>query len=133
MKFYATAFLALAALVVVVPSAAQTPAPAAPANLEVVGLTQTSITLAWGPSVPGAFTVLDGGRNWVTAGWGASQDTRSAVSYRVWKDGELVGQVLTPEYRFHTHPKVDSFRICVQAINASGQASPQGCGTITRL
>lgn len=107
----------------------------APVNLEVVDVTQDSITIAWGPSMPGPFTYLGvPKKNTVLVGWGASQDSRSAVTYTVWKDGTQVASGVTqPQYLVSgITQKVKSFRVCVTATNAKGQDSTQNCGTFTK-
>ena len=109
--------------------------PGTPTNLEVVEATETSITIAWGPSQPGEFlpgTV--GKKNTVTIRWGPSEDSRSAVTYTLKKDGSTVASGLTsPSYTLSgVGPKVKSFRVCVTAFNAKGGASPETCGTYTR-
>lgn len=113
---------------------AATTGPAAPTNLEVVSATQDTVTIAWGPSQPGEFTFLGTPRkNQVKVGWGASQDTRSAVTYTFKKDGAVAATGLTqPEFTVSVGAKTRSFRMCVQAFNASGQASPETCGTMTK-
>lgn len=111
-------------------AAAQT-SPPAPTNLEVVGVTPTSVTLAWGPSLPGPFSIVSSSGNSVTVGWGASKDTRSPVSYHVSKDGGTSVVVNTNQYRFAGVQKNPSFRICVTAVNGAGQLSPTSCGTIS--
>jgi hypothetical protein len=108
----------------------------APVNLEVVGVTEDSITIAWGPSPPGPFTFLgEPKKNTVLVGWGASDDSRSAVTYTVVKDGTQVATGVTqPQYLFSgINQKVKSFRICVTATNAKGQNSTQSCGSMTRI
>lgn len=129
----ASLFAVCGAILLATGSAAVT-GPAAPTNLEVVAVTQDSITLAWGPSQPGEFTFLGTPRkNQVLVGWGASQDTRSAVTYTVVKDGTQVATGVTqPQYPVSVGAKTKSFRVCVTAANASGQLSPQTCGTFTR-
>jgi hypothetical protein len=107
-----------------------------PTNLEVVDVTQTSITIAWGPSQPGPFANLGEPRkNQVLVGWGASQDSRSAVTYTFVKDGATMATGLTkPQYLVTgIGGKVRSFRVCVTAQNAKGQSSPQTCGTFSKV
>lgn len=125
--------VALAALCVSLVSgaAAQTAVPS-PTNLELTGATQTTLSVAWGPTLPGPFAIVDAGGSSVTVGWGASQDSRSAVSYRVSKDGAMSVTVDTNQYRFAGVQKTPSFRVCVTAVNGAGQLSPTACGTITR-
>lgn len=116
--------------------AATTSGPAMPTNLEVVAVTETSITLAWGPSQPGPFTNLgEPKKNQLLVGWGPSQDSRSAVTYTFVKDGATVASGLTkPQYLVTgLNPKTKSFRVCVTARNAKGQSSPQTCGTFSKI
>ncbi len=116
-----------------VPGAAASPAPAAPANLEVVAATEDSLTLAWGPSQPGPFVVLDAGGSWVAVGWGPSQDPRGGVvGYEVSRDGGPWLATSAELYRFSGRGRVRSFRLCVRALNAAGQRSAPTCGTMTR-
>jgi hypothetical protein len=109
--------------------------PAAPTNVEAIATTETSVTLAWGPSQPGAFTNLgQPTKNSVIVGWGASQDSRSAVTYTFVKDGTTVATgLVNPQYRVSLSGKTKSFRVCVTAYNAANQASPQTCGTFTKI
>jgi hypothetical protein len=125
---------AAAAAILLAPGSAAVTGPATPTNLEVVAVTETSITIAWGPSQPGEFVFLGSPKkNQVLIGWGASEDSRSAVTYRVSKDGTQVASNLTqPKTTVSVGGKTKSFRICVTAANASGQLSPQTCGTFTR-
>lgn len=114
---------------------AATVGPAAPTNLEVVSVTETSITIAWGPSQPGPFTFLGSPKkNQVKVGWGASEDSRSqTITYQFKKDGAVVAAGLThPSYTVSVGGKTTSFRMCVTAFNANGQASPETCGTMTK-
>jgi len=109
--------------------------PPAPVNLEVVDATETSVTIAWGPSPPGDFTPgVENKKNTVTIGWGPSEDSRSAVTYTLKKDGTTIATGLSnPSYTVTgVGPKVKSFRTCVTAFNTRGQASPETCGTYTR-
>jgi hypothetical protein len=120
--------------VVALPGAAAI-GPTTPVNLEAVGATETSVSLAWGPSQPGAFLNLGQPRqNAVTVGWGASVDLRGAVSYQLTRDGVLVASGLTqPSYTLQgLGPKVVSMRLCVTASNPTGQTSAPTCGTWTR-
>lgn len=108
--------------------------PAAPTNLEATNITETSVTLKWGPSMPGPFTTINvPRRSQVLVGWGASEDSRSAVTYNVSKDGSQVATGLTqPQYLVTGISKATSFRLCVVAVNASGGTSPQNCATYTK-
>jgi hypothetical protein len=126
--------LLLAACLFVTPSSGAVSGPPAPTNLEVVATTQDSISIAWGPAQPGEFYFVAADRNWVVVGWGPSQDTRSAVTYSLWRDGTLVANGLTTtSYRLGgVNRKATTFRTCVQAFNAAGQASPQMCATWNR-
>jgi len=125
---------AVGAVILLATGSAAVTGPAAPTNLEVVAVTETSVTLAWGPSQPGPFTFLGTPRkNQVLIGWGASEDTRSAVTYRLDKDGTQVATGLAqPQFSVSVGAKTKTFRVCVTAANASGQLSPQTCGTFTR-
>ena len=125
---------AVGAVILLATGSAAVTGPAAPTNLEVVAVTETSVTLAWGPSQPGPFTFLGTPRkNQVLIGWGASEDTRSAVTYRLDKDGTQVATGLAqPQFAVSVGAKTKTFRVCVTAANASGQLSPQTCGTFTR-
>ena len=125
---------AVGAVILLATGSAAVTGPAAPTNLEVVAVTETSVTLAWGPSQPGPFTFLGTPRkNQVLIGWGASEDTRSAVTYRLDKDGTQVAAGLAqPQFAVSVGAKTKTFRVCVTAANASGQLSPQTCGTFTR-
>ena len=116
-------------------SGAATVGPAMPTNLEVISVTETTITIAWGPSQPGEFTYLGTPKkNQVKVGWGPSEDSRSAVTYTFKKDGTVMAAGLTqPQYAVSVGAKVKSFRMCVTAQNAAGQSSPESCGTMTKL
>lgn len=109
--------------------------PPAPTNLEATNITETSVTLVWGPSMPGPFTTINvPRRTQVLVGWGASEDSRSAVTYNVSKDGSQVATGLkVPQYLVSGVSKATSFRICVTAVNASGKTSPQNCATYTKV
>jgi hypothetical protein len=117
-------------------SDAATTGPATPTNLEVVSVTEDSVTLAWGPSQPGEFTYLGTPKkNTVLIGWGASEDSRTpgSITYSVVKDGTTVATGLTsPQYRVSVGAKTTSFRVCVTAANGRGQLSPETCGTFTK-
>lgn len=130
------AFGTLAVMLVLAVSGggAATTSPATPTNLEVVSVTETSVTIAWGPSQPGPFTFLGSPRkNQVTVGWGASQDSRSPVTYTLKKDGATVATGLTqPQFTVSVGGKTRSFRVCATAVNARGQVSPETCGAFTK-
>lgn len=134
MRLFVAAATFAVLLAFAVGGGAATVGPAAPTNLEAINVTETSITLVWGPSQPGEFTFLgQPKKNQVTVGWGASEDTRSAVTYTFKKDGTVVATGLTqPQVTVSVGAKTRSFRMCVQAFNASGQASPETCGTMTK-
>jgi hypothetical protein len=115
---------------------AATVGPAMPTNLEVVGATETSITLAWGPAQPGAQIAFAETKNSLSIRWGASQDSRSAITYTVYRDGKLAASgLITPEYVVNglSGRKVSSFQLCIEAVNAAGQKSPQSCSTWSRV
>ncbi len=128
------AIIALALVVLVVPMAASSvTGPAAPTNLEAT-CTQTDCYLTWGPSQPGPFVNLgEPKKNAILVGWGASEDTRSAVTYTLTKNGTTVAAGLTqPQYLLNgVGPKVKTLRLCVTAFNTRQQASPEMCGTWT--
>ena len=126
---------ALALTVVAIGGAATSSGPATPTNLEVVAVTEDSITIAWGPSQPGEFAFLGSPKkNQVLVGWGPSEDSRSSVTYKVVKDSDAPVYTAEPQYLFTGIPgKTKSFRVCVTALNAAGQESPPSCGTLTRL
>lgn len=109
--------------------------PAQPTNLEATNITETSVTLVWGPSQPGPFTNLgQPTKNSILVGWGPSEDARSAVTYTFVKDGTTLASGLTqPQYKVSVSGKAKSFRVCVTAYNAANQASPQTCGTFTKI
>lgn len=114
---------------------AQVSPPAAPTNLEVVAVGEDSITLAWGPSQPGAFYNAGEGKNYVVVAWGPSADTRGPVTYALWRNGQLLASGLGGNaYRVSVPPgkKLLSFRTCVVASLPDGRTSPQTCGTWTR-
>jgi hypothetical protein len=120
-------------LLLAVPGAAAT-VPAAPANLETTGSTETSVSLAWGPTQPGSFTFVGAGGSWVTVGWGASLDLRGGVvRYEVSKDGGPPVSTTATSYRFSGISRSTTvFRLCVRAFNAAGQGSAPTCGSMTR-
>jgi len=133
MKYLAVAILTLVALVVPL-AASSIIGPAAPTNLE-ASCGQTECELTWGPAQPGPFVNLgEPKKTSVLVGWGASQDTRSSVTYTLKKDGSTVASGLTePQYLLTGLPaKVKTMFLCVQAFNAAQQASPQTCGTWSR-
>lgn len=110
--------------------------PAAPTNVEAVEVGTDYVKLAWGPSQPGAFTNLgEPKRNALMIGWGPSEDSRSAVTYTLSKDGSVVASGLSqPQYTLTgLNPKAKSFRTCVTAYNAANQASPQTCATWSKI
>lgn len=132
MKSYLLLSFALATLVLLTVSASGATAPSMPTNLEVVSRTDTTVTLAWGPSQPDPFFGISETKNSLTIGWGVSQDTRSSVTYTLYKDGKVIASGLTsPQYTINglTGRKVTSFRTCVEGVNAAGQKSPQTCST----
>jgi len=135
MKLYAPIII-LSALVLFIGGAnGATALPSTPTNLQVVGATETSVTLAWGPAQPGLFYGVSETKNSLTIGWGASQDTRSAITYTLYKDGNVLASGLTGTQ--YTVPglngrKVTSFKTCVEAVNQAGQKSPQMCATWTK-
>lgn len=109
--------------------------PAAPTNVEAIEVGQDYVKLAWGPSQPGPFTNLGEPRkNQLLIGWGVSEDSRSAVTYTLVKDGvTLATGLIEPQYLVTgLSSKVRSFRVCVTAVNVAGQLSPQACGTFSR-
>lgn len=118
----------------IIGSVAALTGPDAPTNVQAIETTETSVTLAWGPSQPGAFTNLgQPSKNSLIVGWGASHDTRSAVTYTFVKDGATLATGLTsPQYKVTLSGKTRTFRVCVTAVNASNQLSPQTCGSFTR-
>jgi len=131
--FLAAAVLVTTSAYVFAASSAPNPVPM-PTNLEVVEATETSITIAWGPALPGEFFYIgEPKKNTVRIGWGASQDSRSAVTYTLKKDGTTVASNLQgTEYTLTgIGPKVKTFRTCVTAYNANNQASPEMCATWT--
>lgn len=133
----AMAVLVLACIALVAASVrAATTGPAAPTNVEAVEVGQDYIKLAWGPSQPGAFSaVSEPKKNSLTIAWGASEDSRSAVTYTLWKDGTQVASGLSQTQYTLTgiNPKAKSFRTCVTAYNAAQQASPQTCATWSKI
>ncbi len=120
--------------IMTVTGASATTAPPTPTNLEVTGVTETSVTLAWGPAQPGEFYGVSETKNSLTLAWGASQDSRSAVTYTLERDGSQIASGLTgTQYKLTgLHPKLNTFRTCVTAVNTSGQKSPPMCATWTR-
>ena len=128
----------VAALVVLwvlaLPAAAAEGVPVEPVNLQVVGVTEDSVTVVWGPSQPGQFQVLSQDRNGsgVTVGWTASEDPRGPVVYDVRRDNLLVtAGISQTQWRFTGIRKVSSFRVCVTAHSGEFVSAP-GCGTISR-
>ena len=114
-----------------------TEGPLAPVNLQVISATEDTIELAWGPTAPSEFFILDvsgKGTEKVTVGWEPSTDTRSVIaSYSVEKNGVVVGSTSTNGFVFSgINKKTNSFRICVTAKTASGLESAKACGTISR-
>ncbi len=127
--------LGLAALLLSVPSAVGATAPPAPANLVVTGTTETTITLAWGPTQVADFQAYDAPKkNQLIVGWSASTDTRGPVTYTVTKDGSQIatGYAGTEITLTGIGPKVRSFRICVTPSSIAG-SGPVNCSTFTRV
>lgn len=125
----------VALLVMVVAGAAAETGPPAPTNLEVVAVTEDSVTIAWGPSMPGTFSaVSEPKKNQLLIQWEPSFDSRSAVTYTISKDGTQLASGLAQNQYVITglSAKVTTFRTCVTAYNAAQQASPQNCATWTR-
>ncbi len=121
-------------LVLIIPSAAALSGPPSPTNLEVVAVTEDSITLAWGPSQPGPLYNAGEEKNHILVAWGPSEDSRSAVTYTLQKDGAIVASNLVgTSYRITVNQRVKSFRTCVVASNIVWQTSPPMCATWTRV
>jgi len=123
-------------LLVVMPSGAATAnAPDAPINLEVVSATEDSVTLRWGPSPAGEQFFIASDAKTVVVGWPAAQDTRGIAGYNVYRDGVLkVSNLNALQYKVSgIQRKVQSFRICVFAVNTVGQVSTPMCTTYSRL
>lgn len=131
-KFVIALALSSAILFLAVSSGGAISGPAQPANLEVLSRTETSITLGWGPTQPDPFFGISEGKNSITIGWGVSQDSRSAVTYNLYKDGKLIASnLLTPQYTINglNGKRVVSFRTCAEGVNAAGLKGPQTCST----
>lgn len=109
--------------------------PPTPTNLEVISATEDSVTIAWGPTMPGDFYVVsEPKKNQLRVGWGASEDTRGPVTYTVTKDGTQVstGQSINEYTVTGVGPKVKSFRVCVVPFVAPDKTGPGNCGTFTK-
>jgi hypothetical protein len=134
MRYLVVVILALTVLAIPMAASSLIGGPAAPTNLE-ASCSETECDLKWGPAQPGQFVNLgEPKKNSVLVGWGASQDTRSDVTYTLIKDGSTIASGLTqPQYLLGgIPPKSKTMRLCVQAFNAMQQASPQTCGTWSR-
>jgi hypothetical protein len=119
-------------LVSVAGASSQTAGPPEPTNLEVVAATQDSITLAWGPSMPGEFYVTEEGSNYILVAWGTSEDSRGPVTYTLTRDDDvLVAGLTTNTFRVFA-PGRKPFRTCVTAQVADGRSSPPMCATWTK-
>jgi len=125
---------AMLSFLVIAVTWAATTGPAAPTNVQQIGATETSVTIAWGPTQPGPFSNLGEPRkNTVLVGWGASKDSRSAVHYELTKDGGSPLTVSANQYLVTGLNRKTTFRVCVTAINVAGLRSPQSCVTFAKI
>lgn len=107
--------------------------PPPPANLEVLGVTQTSVTLGWGPSQPGELYPSQVTARSLVVNWPSSRDdNHGPVTYTVTKNGKVLISGITRLYnKVGFTLAVRTFRACVWAVNVIGKSGPQMCATFT--
>lgn len=105
--------------------------PPPPANVEVLEVGETHITLGWGPSLPGTFAPGKVTPTSLVVWWGRAKDTlNSPLTYTVRKNNTIVvsGTTLLNAKVGFTKA-VRTFRTCVWATNAIAKSGPQMCAT----
>jgi hypothetical protein len=112
-----------------------TSVPPAPANLEVLAVDQTSVTLGWGPAQPGELYPGAATARSLVVNWGSARDdVHGPVTYTFSKNGKVLVRGLTRLYnKVGFTLAVRKFRACVWAVNTIGKSGPQMCATFNGI
>ncbi len=103
-----------------------------PANVEVLHADETSITLGWGPTLPGELFGTNAKPRSLRVNWASSQAARMPVSYTFTNNGKVTARGLTRLYNDVGFTlAVRTFRACVFAVDAIGRSGPAMCATFS--
>lgn len=111
-------------------SAVTTSTVPAPANVEALHVDSTSITVGWGPTLPGVLTPGAATARSLVIKWGPSQDNHGPVTYTMSKNGKVIVTGMTVlAHKVGFTAAVRTFRACVWGVSTQGKSGPPMCAT----